>query len=254
MEIMPGVHRIGNAVSTAYLLVSDREGLTLVDSGPAGFERAVTRYLARIGRRPDEVRRIILTHRHFDHVGGAARLRELTRARVLANPIDAPQITGAERNRLPKGVMGAVMSVVQPLAFPLTPCPVDDDLIHEQVIDLGDLGELRVVATPGHTLGHCSLLLPARWLLICGDALNNLSGTPRVSFDAVNDDTPLATRTVIDLAALAGEVDALAFGHGQPIVGAGDRALRDASEAAKRSLAHLNARGKGADTATTPTE
>lgn len=234
MEVLPGVHRIANAVSTAYLLVDRDDGLTLIDAGPGHFDRVILRYLGRIGRRPDEIRRIILTHRHFDHIGGAAGMRAASRASVFAHPLDAPQIDGREPNRMPKGAVGAVMHAVVPLAFPWKPCPVDEPLADGQTFALGGLGELRVLHTPGHTLGHCALLLPARDLLIAGDALNNFSGTPATSFDAVNDDTPLAHQTVIDLEKLG--VANLIFGHGNPILGNGKAGLHAAAEKARRAL------------------
>jgi glyoxylase-like metal-dependent hydrolase (beta-lactamase superfamily II) len=230
MEIVPGVHRVANAVSTAYLLVDRDDGLTLIDAGPGHFDRAILRYLARIGRRPDEIRRIILTHRHFDHIGGAAALRAASRAPVLAHPLDAPQIDGREPNRMPKGFTGVAMRALVPIAFPWHPCPVDEALADGQIIPVGGLGELRVLLTPGHTLGHCALLLPARDLLIAGDALTHISGTPSTSFDAVNDDTALAHQTVIDLATLS--VANLAFGHGNPILGNGQAALHAAAQKA----------------------
>jgi glyoxylase-like metal-dependent hydrolase (beta-lactamase superfamily II) len=237
MEILPGVHRIASVASTAYLLVDDRDGLTIIDTGPTRFDRVILRYLQRIGRRSDEVRRIILTHRHFDHMGGAAALREATRAQVWAHAIDKPQIDGTEPNRMPKGALGAVMGVVVPFVFPVHPCRVDQTLSDGQIFDLGGLGPLQVLLTPGHTMGHCSLLLPARRLFILGDALNNFSGTPATSFDAVNDDTPLAHRTTINMADV--EADALVFGHGNPILQHGQAALRAAAEKARTALARI---------------
>ena len=237
MELLPGVHRVANAVSTAYVLVDERAGLTVIDTGPARFDRVILRYLRRIGHRADEVKRIILTHRHFDHMGGAAALREATRAQVWAHPLDIPQIDGTERNRMPKGVMGAMMGAVVPLVFPIHPCRVDQQLTDGQSILLGDLGELRVILTPGHTMGHCSLLLPARRLFIAGDALNNFSGSPGASLDAVNDDTPLANRTVVALAEI--DADTLVFGHGNPILKDGQAALHQAATKAQTYLATL---------------
>ncbi|MBA3825494.1 MAG: MBL fold metallo-hydrolase [Ktedonobacterales bacterium] len=235
MEILPGVHRVANAVSTAYVLVDPRDGLTIIDAGPGHFERTVLRYLTQIGRRPDEVRRIILTHRHFDHIGGARGLRDATHARVLAHPLDAPQIDGSVPNAYPKGAMGAAMRVAVPLLFPFRPCPVDEMLVDGQSISLGELGELRVMLTPGHTLGHCALHLPARRLLIMGDALNNATGTPVVSFDAVNDDTAMANRTSIALEGM--DVDALVFGHGKPVLQGAPAALKHAADKARADLA-----------------
>jgi len=229
MEILPNVHRIANSVSTAYLIVDDKNGITLIDTGPGHFGRVILTYLSQIGRRTDEVKRILLTHRHFDHIGGALGMRDATHAPVWAHRLDAPQIDGRERNRMPKGIVGVAMGVIAPLAFPFSPCPVDDYLEDQQEFDLGSVGPLQVLHTPGHTIGHCSFYLPSRKLLVIGDALNNFSGKPRVSPDFLNDDTALANKTGVTLSHI--DAEALVFGHGHPILEDGQQHLRAAAQA-----------------------
>jgi glyoxylase-like metal-dependent hydrolase (beta-lactamase superfamily II) len=231
MEIVPGVHMVKGGPAAVYLLIDGMGRVTIVDAGMGAFDRAVLNYLKSIGRHADEVAHIILTHRHVDHVGGASGLREATGAPVLAHPLDASQIAG----KWPRGGLRSwVERSLVPLVVPTPPCPVDLPLAHEQWFDLGALGELRVVSTPGHTLGHCSLLLPARKLLILGDALTNRSGPPRVPRAILNDDDDLAHRTAMALALL--DVDALAFAHGTPILSGGRGYLQDV---ARRSEAYL---------------
>jgi glyoxylase-like metal-dependent hydrolase (beta-lactamase superfamily II) len=235
MEILPGVHRIGTAISTVYLLMSG-DSLTLVDTGTARMGRAILRYIQRIGHAPRDITRILLTHRHFDHMGSAAELRAATNATVWAHPLDIPQIDGHERNRPPKGWIGVVMTPLLPLISPFHPCPVGATLSDGQRIDLGnDLGALQVLHTPGHTMGHCSFYLSERGLLIAGDVLQHLRAVPNVSFDAVNDDTTLANETVV---ALPNRVspEAIVFGHGAPILKNGDTALRQAARLAEITL------------------
>jgi glyoxylase-like metal-dependent hydrolase (beta-lactamase superfamily II) len=82
------------------------------------------------------IERILITHGHGDHVGGAIRLRELTGAVILAGAAD--------------GVVGAR--------------PVTDGM----VIPLGGLA-VEVIATPGHSPGHCCYLFAGH--LVTGDIL-----------------------------------------------------------------------------------
>lgn len=107
---------------------------------------------------------IVLTHRHFDHVGAAAALRELTGAPVLASEGDAPYICGerADGEPMPR----------------YTPCPVDAVVHNGDVVELGSM-PWKVIGTPGHTPGSICLLLAPQFggnpegapVLIAGDTL-----------------------------------------------------------------------------------
>ncbi|GAA4006317.1 MBL fold metallo-hydrolase [Streptomyces plumbiresistens] len=64
--------------------------MTLVDAGPAGYGASIAELAGALGR----VRRIVLTHFHEDHVGGAAEPAASTGAEVLAHHLDAPVVRG----------------------------------------------------------------------------------------------------------------------------------------------------------------
>ena len=74
MELAPGLHRIGNDIVAAYLVVDD-SGITLIDAGIAGQYADLARELASIGRSMADIRGIVLTHSDSDHIGFAERLR-----------------------------------------------------------------------------------------------------------------------------------------------------------------------------------
>src|SRR5438067_2181479 len=88
MELLPGIHRVDGVICNVYVIV-EREGLTLIDTGMPRSERKIGAYVRGIGRELGEVRRIVLTHQHVDHVGGAAALAEQTGAEVIASVGDA---------------------------------------------------------------------------------------------------------------------------------------------------------------------
>ena len=106
---------------------------------------------------------IVITHRHYDHVGAAKALRERTGAPVIASAIDAPAISGG------KSGYGEGR---------FEPCPVDQTVSHGDVLQLGDM-PWKVIGTPGHTPGGICLYLDPRFgsdpegtpLLISGDTL-----------------------------------------------------------------------------------
>jgi hypothetical protein len=85
------VVRLGGPLVSAHLLV-DEVGMTLVDTGLWGVAAELRRVVARMGRRPDELRDIVLTHGHLDHVGGAAEIRAWSGARVRAHAADREHV------------------------------------------------------------------------------------------------------------------------------------------------------------------
>ena len=75
MKIAPGIHRIGgNSMINAYLVEQAGE-VTIIDAGLPGYYGEIDRELAAMGRAPADVRALVLTHGHSDHIGFAERLR-----------------------------------------------------------------------------------------------------------------------------------------------------------------------------------
>ncbi len=101
---------------------------------------------------------ILLTHAHFDHVGGLAQLQEETNAPIYIHP-EAVQM-------LSQATMSAAFFG---LTIPDPPEP-DHMLAEGQVIQVGRLS-LEVLYTPGHAPGHVSFYLPAYRVIFDGDVL-----------------------------------------------------------------------------------
>src|ERR671920_2567012 len=83
VEVAPGVVRIptiGSASTNSFALVDDDGSVTLVDCGLKRAPAKIVAGLRAIGRHPGDVRRIVLTHAHTDHAGGAAELAPRTGA------------------------------------------------------------------------------------------------------------------------------------------------------------------------------
>jgi len=64
-------------------LIEDGTELTLLDTAYAGQKQALVAALAQMGRKPTDIRHILLTHCHPDHVGGLAVLKQISQAQVL---------------------------------------------------------------------------------------------------------------------------------------------------------------------------
>src|SRR5215210_5096788 len=84
-SVAEGILRVPHAYVNWYLL-DDADGVTIVDAGLPRHWELLLKALERIGRRLDDVRALVITHGHYDHVGFAERAR-----RELGIPVHAPR-------------------------------------------------------------------------------------------------------------------------------------------------------------------
>jgi len=173
MEIVPGIHRVdGTRGSNVYLVVGEQ--LTLLDTGFRGNTSAVLAYMRRLGFDPSQLAWIVLTHRHPDHAGSAARLRELTGAEVVAHTLETSLSHGHRVvHAASPGVRGWV---VNPVRRVMRVAPVTVDVL---AADGMRLDGLVLLHTPGHTPGSLSAFDPARGALFTGDIVLNTGGRLR---------------------------------------------------------------------------
>ena len=188
MEIVPGVHTIDSLGSGRAYLAVDADRVTVIDTGLKGSAERVLRAVEAAGRKPKDVRQIVITHYHGDHIGGLAELVERTGAQVMVHALDAPVVRGERPQPGPtsggllKPLINFVISRMESVSAPVA---VDRELSDGDEIDA--LDGLRVVHTPGHTPGSICLFSPKRRLLFTGDAIATPSvfgrplsaGTPR---------------------------------------------------------------------------
>jgi glyoxylase-like metal-dependent hydrolase (beta-lactamase superfamily II) len=193
--VVPGVYVFtGLLVGRVYVLEST-DGLTLVDTGLGLAASKVLKQLQANGHSPADVKRILITHAHPDHIGGLAKLQAATGAQVVVHPLDWPLL------------------LRQVPALPDTTavrCEVQDGETLPQV-----LGGLQVMLTPGHSLGHVCFWQPDRRVLFCGDVVMRLPRL-RLPFAAFTVDMNENKRSIKKIAELQAEV--VCFGHGQPLM------------------------------------
>lgn len=114
--------------------------------------------LAVIQKHTLQVKQIVITHAHIDHVGGAMKLRAATDAPILLNQNDYPLLKMLD---LQAAWIGAP---------PPGRVQIDHGLAESDMVEAGPL-IANVIHTPGHTEGSICLYFPAEKKLIAGDTL-----------------------------------------------------------------------------------
>ncbi|MGW1895619.1 MBL fold metallo-hydrolase [Streptomyces sp. NPDC002004] len=230
IEVLPRLHLLRFAVGQAYLW-SDGDELTLIDAGAAGAGASIADAISTLGHGPRDVRRIVVTHFHEDHTGGAGEFAALSGATVLAHGLDAPFVRGDapgpapvfEEWELP--IRDEVMQRMPPRPEkPVLPTEVLD-LDDGDVLDFG--GGARIVHAPGHTEGSVAVHLPAHGVLFTGDAIAASPVDAQVMLGVFNLDRRRAVESFAKLAAL--ETEVACFGHGDPVTEHADEVLRTVS-------------------------
>jgi glyoxylase-like metal-dependent hydrolase (beta-lactamase superfamily II) len=225
-EVVPGAYRINLGVVNVYLVDAD-DGLTLIDTGMAQTRPLLLWALASLGRRVEEIRRILVTHAHPDHTGALAYLKRRSGARVFMHGADADLV--ARGLALRPGIRPPphpVYGVVVPLAMWAVPRHVEPAETDQRVRDgevLPVAGGMRVIGFPGHSAGQVGYLWQAHGgVLFAGDPAANQLG--RLDVAIVYEDYPQGLRDLEKLASL--EYDTVCFGHGPPIRGGASAAVR----------------------------
>jgi glyoxylase-like metal-dependent hydrolase (beta-lactamase superfamily II) len=225
-EIASGVWRLGTELVNWYL-VADSDGLTVVDAGAPKYRAQLDVGLARLRRSVGDVAAIVLTHAHSDHTGFAEALREETGAPVYVHPDDESlAATGKlpykrEASFLPYLRYRHTWRLIIHLAGAgaMKPGPISELKTYSDGETLDVPGRPRVIHTPGHSPGHCSLFFEHAGALIAGDAictLNPFTGTrgPQLMPRALNLSSATCLDSLTKLESLDAEV--VAVGHGEP--------------------------------------
>jgi glyoxylase-like metal-dependent hydrolase (beta-lactamase superfamily II) len=216
-QIADGLYTFsGLMVGRAYLTHDADGGMTLIDTSIASAGGKILSQLAAAGLAPTQVRRIIVTHAHPDHVGALPMLKQATSAEVICSFVERPYVEGkAPVPMPPREALDFASRLLWSPPRPMPGTPVDRDVADGDVI-AEPFGGLQVVFASGHTPGQIALWQPERRVLFTGDALADLPPWGlRLGFRPFTVDIQAAGQSARRLAELGPDV--ICFGHGQPM-------------------------------------
>jgi glyoxylase-like metal-dependent hydrolase (beta-lactamase superfamily II) len=208
-ELMPGLYQL-TRYANLYLLETAAEELTLIDTGMPGTTALVLAAIQSLGKQPQDLKHILITHADIDHTGSTAGLVEATGAAVYASRESTPYIEAAQSP--PHGVlpMRALTNAIQ--AFVQKKAQVDRQVSAGEILPIG--GGIMVLSTPGHTPDHHSYYWQKAGVLFAGDLFFGIGGfslTPAPiswNMDAARN----SARQVLELAPRI-----ICVGHGQAV-------------------------------------
>jgi glyoxylase-like metal-dependent hydrolase (beta-lactamase superfamily II) len=239
-NVADGIHRIEDAYTNWYLIEEDGR-VTIVDAGVPRSWESLLDALRTVGRSTGDVEAVVLTHAHFDHIGFAERARRDLGVPVWVHENDVPLTHHPRRYAYERSP--AYYFATQVKALPIVaaflrnrafwPPPVREVRRYTDG-QLDVPGRPRIVATPGHTLGHCTLHLPDRDAVIAGDAVVTLDPYtarrgPRLVARAATADSDRALASLDALAATGART--VLTGHGPPWTAGAEAAVAAARAA-----------------------
>lgn len=174
-----------------YIFLICSRKICVIDSGVANAEQIIFEYLRKIGRSPQEISLLVLTHSHPDHIGAAMAIKKATDCVIAAHEAEKAWIQDVNLQVKERPVPGFYSLVGGPVN-------VDQVLEDKDCLDLGDGLHLQAIHTPGHSRGSVSLWLLEEGALFSGDAIPLAGDMP------IYDDALESTKSIGKLKSIAG--------------------------------------------------
>ncbi len=153
---MNNVKYINGTNARSYVYYSDKT--ILFDTGTPGSGKKIINYFNERNERPDIV---LITHYHYDHIGGLSKIKELYNPEIYADENEIPVITGINKMKMPKTIPGRLVSALANFR-PVSDIKKTDDL---------NIDNIKILKTPGHTPGSTSYIIENEKIIVSGDAI-----------------------------------------------------------------------------------
>jgi glyoxylase-like metal-dependent hydrolase (beta-lactamase superfamily II) len=199
-------------------LVDHPAGLILIDAGPRGSKALIFEGIRQIGKQPEDLKYIILTHAHHDHSGGLTAILETFPVPVYASPLCAQMVEKGiafqPQSKLLAfllraitlfGVLRLQFLYIQPVKYPIKTVQQGDVI--------PDANGLEVIDAPGHCAEQIALFYPIKEaLLFAADCAENLKKLkPSFAYQSAS----VNAKTIANLSNFSFSI--AVFGHGNSV-------------------------------------
>ncbi len=205
MKILENIHQVDGVDGNSYIII-DSNGITIVDTGMPKSHRKILNYIDSIGYKPEDVKQIVLTHAHIDHVGSALKLKQMTKAKVMIHEEDAQYVTGEKQFEVNRGFLMKMFS-----SFMKFETFSPDIKLKEN----DKIGDFLVIHVPGHTPGSIALYNEKNGVIFVGDLLMFMDGDVYGPPEEYTLDMDLAKKSIEKI--LNYDFKIMLSGHGDPL-------------------------------------
>jgi glyoxylase-like metal-dependent hydrolase (beta-lactamase superfamily II) len=178
------VHTISSRLANCYLLEGNRS-LVLIDAAEPGYSGRILDRIQKL--KPKSLNIILVTHAHYDHIGGIARIQKSTGAPVAVHESDMKSLrSGSTYLGTPKAggrIIKPLVPVLEKLA-PVDGVHAENSFADREMLIIDEM-RIEVIHTPGHTSGSCCFMVNNE-ILFTGDLLSSTGGLHRQRLFAVD--------------------------------------------------------------------
>jgi glyoxylase-like metal-dependent hydrolase (beta-lactamase superfamily II) len=221
VELVPDVHSVDGSIGCNTYLIIDK-GVTLVDTGLRGNEKQIYGYLEKLGYEPKDIKRVIITHAHIDHINCLHQIKEDTNAEIMVGEGEADIVTGKKPLRTMGGLFGLIFGPMR-LYYKYKPVKVDVLLKDGDEIDI--IGGIKVITLSGHSPGNIGLYSKPRKLVFSSDTIRILDHRMVTPHPRFTEDIHSAIEAIKKLSEL--EFNVLLPGHGFPVMDNASEKVRE---------------------------
>lgn len=219
-QVVPGFYEVALGTVNVFLL-DHPNGLVLFDTGTPGMENKIFDAIRELGKQPADLRHIVITHCHPDHIGSLAAVQRATSAQTYVHPLDANWIKrggdfdpvhGDRPFKASPGLLNKILFklFIKPYRG-LEAAQVDMEINDGDRLPFAP--DIQVIFAPGHSVGEIALLWEKHGgVLIAGDTAANL---PALSYSIGYENFADGQRSLKKICQF--NFEAAVFGHGSAI-------------------------------------